>query len=137
MISDTVVLHPGRIKVLFGPKATPVLQATLKIVRSQNSTLTDNQIKTKTVAAIRNFFDITYWEFGETFFFSELSALIHATLPTDVSSVVLVPTFAQNQFGDLYQIKAREDELFYPDITVDDIEIVVGYTATNLRFTPS
>ena len=137
MISDTVVLHPGRIKILFGPKAPQTLQAKIKIIRSQNTTLTDNQIKTKAVSAIRNFFDITYWEFGETFYFSELSAMIHAIMPTDISSAVLVPSFTQNQFGDLYQIKAREDEVFFPDITVDDIEIVTGYTSTNLRFTPS
>lgn len=137
MISDTVVLHPGNIKLLFGPKAAPQLQATFKVVRSLNATLTNNQIKTKIVSTVRNFFDISYWEFGETFYFSELSAAIHTVLTTEISSVVLVPTYAQNQFGDLYQINAREDEVFYPDITVDNIEIVESYTATNLRFVPA
>lgn len=133
MISDTIVLHPGRIKLLFGSKAAAALQSTFKIVRSADRSLTDNQIKTTIVTTIRNFFDITLWEFGETFFFTELAAAIHAALPTEISSVVLVPTLPQNQFGDLFQVLAREDEVFYPDITVDNIEIVTGYTATNLR----
>lgn len=133
MISDTVVLHPGKIKLLFGTKATPALQCTFKVIRSSDRTLTDNEIKTTIVTTIRNFFDITLWEFGETFFYTELSAAIHAALPTEISSVVPVPTLAANQFGDLFQVLAREDEVFYPDITVDNIEIVTGYTPTNLR----
>jgi hypothetical protein len=133
MISDTIVLHPGKIKLLFGPRATAALQCTFKIVRSADRSLTDNQIKTTIVTTVRNYFDITLWEFGETFFFTELAAAIHASLPTEISSVVLVPTLPQNQFGDLFQVLAREDEVFYPDITVDNIEIVTGYTATNLR----
>lgn len=133
MISDTIVLHPGKIKLLFGSKAPAALQSTFKIVRSADRSLTDNQIKTTVVTTIRNFFDITLWEFGETFYFTELAAAIHAALPTEISSVVLVPTLPQNQFGDLFQVLAREDEVFYPDVTVDNVEIVTGYTATNLR----
>lgn len=133
MISDTIVLHPGKIKLLFGAKASAALQCTFKVIRSADRSLTDNQIKTTIVTTVRNFFDITLWEFGETFYFTELAAAIHAALPTEISSVVLVPSLPQNQFGDLFQVLAREDEVFYPDISVENIEIVTGYTATNLR----
>lgn len=133
MISDAVVLHPGRIKLLFGTKAPTELQATFKVIRSPNGVLTDNQVKTIIVSTVRNFFDIGMWEFGETFFFTELSAAIHAALSTEISSVVLVPKYTSNQFGDMFQVLAREDEIFYPDITVNQIEIVTGFTATNLR----
>jgi len=133
MISDAVILHPGRFKLLFGPKASSELQVKFKIIRTQNGILTDNQVKTTVVATIRNFFDVTLWEFGETFFFTELASAIHASLPTEISSVVLVPQYTTNQFGDMFQIAAREDEVFYPDVSVDQVEIVTGYTATNLR----
>lgn len=133
MISDTVILHPGKIKLLFGPKAPSSLRATFKVVRSENKVLTDNQIKTTIVTVIRNFFDIATWEFGETFYATELIAAIHAALPSEINSVVIVPTMTQHQFGDLFQVIAREDEIFYPDVSVSDIEIVTGYTATNLR----
>jgi hypothetical protein len=133
MISDTIVLHPGKIKLLFGARATASLQCSFKVIRSADRSLTDNQVKTTIVTTIRNFFNITLWEFGETFYFTELAAAIHAALPTEISSVVLVPSLPQNQFGDLFQVLAREDEVFYPDVSVTDIEIVTGYTATNLR----
>lgn len=133
MVSDTVILHPGKIKLLFGQRAIAELQATLKVIRSDNSIITDNQIKTTIVTTVRNFFDITTWEFGETYFFTEMAAAIHSALPTEISSVVLVPTLAQNQFGDMFEVFAREDEIFYADITVDNIEIVPSYNAINLR----
>jgi hypothetical protein len=133
MASDTVVLHPGKIQLLFGDKAAPQLRAKMKVVRSANSTLTDNQIKNSIVATTRNFFDIAAFEFGETFFFTELAAAIHLDLSTEISSVVLVPTVQNSQFGDLMQIFAKEDEILYPDIGVEDIDIVTGFNATNLK----
>lgn len=133
MISDTLILHPGRVKLLFGSKAIVPLQARFKVVRSSDTSITDNQIKTTVVSTIRNFFDITSWEFGETFFFTELSTAIHASLPIEISTVLLVPVSSQNYFGDLFQIQAREDELFYPDITVDDIDIVADINSTVIR----
>lgn len=133
MISDVVVLNPGKFKLLFGANAPAPLRLTFKVVRSADRTLTDNQIKTKIVTTVRNFFNITFWEFGETFYFTELAAAIHASLPTEISSIIPVPTYQQNQFGDLFEVQAREDEIFYPDISVSNIEIVTGYTPTNMR----
>lgn len=133
MASDTVILHPGSIKLLFGDKASTALQARIKVIRSANSTMTDNQIKNTIVATVRNFFDIAGFEFGETFYFTELATAIHMDLYTEISSVVLVPTLANSQFGDLMSVFAREDEILYPDIGVEDIDIITGFNATNLR----
>lgn len=133
MLSDTIVLQPGNIKLLFGPNADPTLQASFTVIKAPNAQLTDNQIKTTIVATVRNFFDPTTWEFGETFYFSELAAAIHAALPTDINSVVLVPTYSTHHFGNLYQITAREDEIFYPDISVTNINMVTDYNDTILR----
>lgn len=133
MISDTVVLRPGKFKVIFGKKAVGPLQLTFKVIRSDDRTITDNQIKTTIVTTIRNFFNLALWEFGSTFYFSELAAAVHIALPNEISSIIPVPTYKDNQFGDLFQIFAREDEVFIPDITVNDIEIVSGYTPTNMR----
>lgn len=138
MISDTLILHAGRFKVLFGSKAIPELQATLKVIRpsssSSGTTLTDNQVKTQIVGVVQDFFDVNVWEFGETFYFTELAAAIHNELKTEISSVVLVPLAANHQFGDLFQVLAREDEIFQADIGVEDIEIIQSFTATTLRF---
>jgi hypothetical protein len=133
MISDSVILQTGEVKILFGSKAIPELRATFKVVRPTNTSLTDNEVKVKIVNAVREFFDINYWTFGETFFFTELAAAIHNNLENEINSVVLVPSYTTNQFGDLFQVQARENELFAPDITTSNIEIVDSYTAENIR----
>lgn len=133
MISDEDILHPGRFKILFGPRAQASLQCVFQVIKSQNSTLTDNQIKTEIVSTIRNFFDISVWEFGETFFFTELATEIHNALPSDISSVVLVPTSSNNMFGTLFQVKSQEDEVFIADVDTSLINIVAAYNPTNIK----
>lgn len=133
MISDTVILHPGRFKFVFGKHAAPELQASIKVIRNQNRTLTNNQIKTIIVDAVNSFFDIEKWEFGETFYFSELATYIHTRLPVDIDSVVLVPQFVTQIYGDLQQIYAKEDEIIQPSISVDDIVIIESLNPRNLK----
>lgn len=133
MISDSLVLHPGKFRILFGSRASAELQAKFKIIRSNTSLLTDNQIKIEVITAINNFFDINKWEFGETFYFTELAAVIHAALPVDIDSVVLVPLYSTNHFGDLFQVHSKEDELFISDVTVDDIEIIGSISRTAIK----
>jgi hypothetical protein len=136
MISDTVILHPGVFKLIFGNKATAPLQAKLKVIRAATKLLSDNQLKTKIVNVVREYFDVDKWEFGETFYFTELATAIHSQLSTEIDSVVLVPVSSSNQFGDLFQVKAREDEIIYPDIDIDDIDVVDTFTAVNIRLAP-
>lgn len=133
MISDTVILHPGKFKFIFGKHADDELQASIKVIRNQNRTLTNNQIKTIIVDAVNAFFDIERWEFGETFYFSELSAYIHTRLPVDIDSVVLVPKFVTQIYGDLQQIHAKEDEIIQPSISVDDVVIIESLNPRNLK----
>lgn len=133
MISDTVILHPGKIKVLFGSLAHTTLQATIKVIRSQNRSISANQLKTKIVDLIYAFFDINKWEFGETFYFTELSAYIHSNLPIEIDSVVLVPKYNNHVFGDLYQVFAKEDEILQPNVTVDDIQIIESINPRNIK----
>jgi hypothetical protein len=133
MMSDTMILHPGKIKLLFGSKAIPTLQATFKVIRPSTKVLTDNQVKNVVVDTVKAFFDINKWEFGETFYFTELSTAIHNALPSEIDSVVLVPVSSNNQFGDMFQVIVREDEILQPDISVTTIEIVTSYNTQNLR----
>lgn len=133
MISDTLVLHSGKFKIVFGTHAAPELQATLKVIRPIQKQLSDNQVKLNIISAIKDFFDVNKWEFGESFYFSELSAYIHAALGSDIDSVVLVPTYANNQFGDLYQITCQDDEILIVDITPEQIEFVSSLNPINLR----
>lgn len=133
MISDTVVMHPGKFKILFGPQAISQLRCEFKVIKSSTGRNTDNELKVAIVDIIRNFFDIDQWEFGETFFATELTAMIHANLPGEIDSIVLVPTASSNFFGELYEIIPDEDELFLPSVTVSDIIIVDHYNSRVLK----
>jgi hypothetical protein len=124
MISDTVILHPGKIKVIIGKHASDELKGVIKIIRTDSRALTGNQIKTKVVDIVNEYFDINNWEFGEPFYFSKLASYIHGQLPSDIASVVFVPTYRNHVFGDLMQVVAKEDEIIQPSISVDNIELV-------------
>ena len=83
-----------------------------------------------------NYFSIDKWNFGDTFYFSELSAYLHATLGDLISSVVLVPLNPQKSFGDLYEIRSAPNQIFVNAATVNNIEVIQALTSTNLRTAP-
>lgn len=136
MISDSIIFRPGKFRLLFGPKAAAELRGRIKMVRSEETDLTDNQIKNIATAVVKDFFELTKWEFGETFYFEELAAAIMNELSGIISSVVFVPTYPDQFFGDGYEIKCMEDEVFHCDISNNDFDIVQGYTPTNLKQVP-
>ena len=82
---------------------------------------------------INQYFNVNNWEFGETFYFTELSSYIHQNLGTSVGSIVILPKNTAGSFGDLFQVKAEPNELFISTATVNDISIVEKITSQTLR----
>jgi len=136
MISDNIVLNSVVFKPLFGAKAASTLRATIKVIRAQNSTASTSEIKSAVLAEMNNYFSIDKWNFGDTFYFSELGAYLHRQLGTIVSSVVLVPLDPQKSFGDLYEIRSQPNEIFANGATIDNIDVIEALTSTNLRTAP-
>ena len=136
MISDNIVLNSVTFKPLFGPKAALNLQATIKVIRAPNSTASDSEIKSTVVANLNQYFDIAAWNFGDTFYFSELAAYIHRNMGSIVSSVVLVPIDPLKYFGDLYEIRSAPNEIFVNAAGVSSVEVITALTSTNLRTAP-
>lgn len=136
MISDTVVLRPGTVKLVFGAKAAPQLRAKLKVVKATTATLADVQLKSAIVDVIREYFNVSMWEFGEGCYFTELATAVHTRLGAEIESIVPVPTLPENQFGDLFYIPAAPDEVLHADINITDVEIVADYNYSNLRISP-
>ena len=132
-MSDTIIYRPVKYKVLFGAKADPAFQGKFRIIKIPGVRLTDNEIKNRVVDSIQDFFDVANWDFGETFYFTELAAHVHKQLVGVISSFVIVPEGASSVFGDLFQITPMSDELFIPDIGVDDIDIIDNITQENIR----
>ena len=131
-MSDTIIFNTARFKPLFGTKADPTLQATFKVVKNSNYVISDNDVKAAVVSAINTFFDINNWDFGESFYFSELSAYLHQALTPKISSIIIVPTSTSLSFGNLYQINAEADEIVISAATVDNVEVISAITAAQL-----
>lgn len=133
MLSDTVVLHPGKIRLLFGNKAEAQLRAKFKVVRKQGASLTNERIKEEILNVINTYFDIDNWDFGNTFYATELITLIHQRLPADVASIVLVPVYSTNSFGSLFTVESGHDEILQSAAELSDIEVVDALTPTVIR----
>ena len=133
MLSDDMVWNSGSFKLLFGPQAATELQATFKVVKSPSTNISDNEVKTKVIQSIDAYFDIRNWDFGETFFYTELAAFIHQQLSLIISTVVIVPNNANSQFGNLFEIISSPSELFMSTATVNNVQIVANLTDQNLR----
>ena len=118
---------------MFGPKANVELQSTIKVIKNSNSTASVSEIKSRTIDAMNTYFEIDKWNFGDTFFFSELSAYLHEQLGDIVSSVVLVPIDPLKSFGDLYEIRSEPNEIFVNAATVNDVEVISALTSSQLR----
>jgi hypothetical protein len=112
------------------------LRATIKVIRAQGSTASTSEIKSSVIAQMNNYFSIDKWNFGDTFYFSELAAFLHRQLGTIISSVVLVPLIHKRAFGDLYEIRSQPNEIFANAATVDNIDVIEALTSTNLRTAP-
>lgn len=131
-ISDELVFQPTRYKVLFGELADTALQGTFKAVRSGSSTASDNDLKTRILIAIEEFFAIEYWDFGQSFYFSELATYVMNKLTPDVTNFVVVPN-SSGSFGSLYEVTCQSNEIFINGATVNDISIIDAVTASQLK----
>jgi hypothetical protein len=129
MISDEMILNAGVYKLLFGAKAVSTLRANFQVVKSPSTTLSDTEIKSRVVDAINNYFVLDNWDFGDTFYFSELSSYLHQQLSGYISSIVLVPVDTTATFGSLYEIRCQPNEIFLSAATVDNVQIVQGVLA--------
>jgi hypothetical protein len=132
-ISDEIVYHPAKYKPLFGKNAAASLQGTFKVVKNSNVVISDNDIKSGVITAINEFFALENWEFGDTFYFGELSAYIIRQLSPNLVNIVIVPKQQNLAFGSLFEITSNADELLISSATVDDIEIISEITAARIN----
>jgi hypothetical protein len=132
-ISDEIVYHPVSYKLLFGSLANSEVQAIFNVVKNSASVVSDNDIKARIITAMNQFFALDNWNFGDTFYFTELSTYIINQLAPDVTSFVIVPKQTGFYFGSLFEIKCPSNQIFINGATVDDITIVAGLTSGNIK----
>ena len=133
-ISDEIIFHSVKYKVLFGTKATTSLQAKFKAVRNSEKPTTDNDLKTRILTAINEFFALENWDFGQSFYFSELSTYVMNRLTPDITNFVVTPK-SVGSFGSLYEVACGSNEIFINGAEISDIEIIDAVTASQLKAT--
>ena len=132
-ISDEIIYHPVKYKVLFGSKAATKLQAEFKVVKNPGKAINDNNLKVRIVNAINEFFAISNWDFGDRFYLSELTTYVINSVSPDVTNFVILPRSSDQSFGSLFEIQSKPDEIFVSGATVDDVKIVSSITAAEIR----
>jgi len=134
MLSDSVIVNSVVFKPLFGPKADENLRGTIKVIKTSNTNASDSEIRSAVLAAMNNYFSINNWNFGDTFYFSELSAYLHAQCGDLISSAVLVSNDPTQPFGTLYEIKCLPYEIFVSAATANDVLVVPALTPAELQY---
>ena len=132
-VSDEIIYHPVTYKVLFGSRASIDLQSSFKVVKNPEVVISDNDIKSKVLSAVTEFFALENWDFGDDFYFSELSTYVMNRLAPNITNFIIVPKQSKLTFGSLYEIKAEKDQIFINGATVDDIEIISSVTASRIK----
>ena len=133
MLSDSVITNSVIFKPLFGPKAATQLRGTIKVIKNQSTNASDSEIRSAVLTTMNTYFDINNWNFGDTFYFSELSAYIHSNIGELVSSCVLVPNDPTMHFGDLYEIKCQPYEIFVNAAVAEDVLVIAALTPAQLQ----
>ena len=131
-LSDQIVYHPVKYKIIFGTKSEEQFQATFKVVKNSLTNVTNAVIKTRVIQSINEFFALNNFDFGDTFYFTELATYIHNQLAPDLLTVVIVPNQHEQAFGSLFQISGAADEIFISGATVDDVVIIDAIGANQL-----
>lgn len=131
-MSDEIIYHPVKYKILFGSKASINLRAIFKLVKNPEQTISDNDIKSRVLVTINEFFSLDNWDFGDSFYFSELVAYIMNRTSPYLVNILIVPRNPELSFGSLFEIKAENNQIFINGATSEDIEIIDSITASSI-----
>jgi hypothetical protein len=133
-ISDQLIYQSVKYKPLFGIQAPLNLQSVFRVVKNNSLTISDNDIKSRVITGINEFFKLDNWDFGQTFYFSELSTYIMNLLTPYITNFIIVPR-SNIPFGSLYEIACQSNEIFVSGATINDIEIIDAITASKIKTT--
>jgi hypothetical protein len=133
MVSDELIFNSAQFVPLFGDKADPSVQATFVAVANPNSAVGAGEIASQIITLVNNFFTIGNFNFGQTFFWAQLSNYILSNMTNIINAVHLVPNAGNLSYGALEQIVCNPYEIFISAATVKNISVVTSLNNLNLR----
>lgn len=131
MISDTIIWHPIIYKNIFGKSADEEYQVIFKAIKNTNSVVSDNELKKMIVSSIDEYFNS--FSIGDNFYFTQLASYIHNKLGQYINTIVPVPVYGNEKFGNLFEIECPRDSILISSATIDDIKIINQITDYNIK----
>lgn len=125
-VSDSIVFHPVTYKVIFGEGSDLRNKVRIRVTKSDGTRISDAEIRSRVIESINQYFAVDNWDFGETFFFTDMASWIHTQLSGIISNIALVPRQRGLTPNDLFQIRCEDDELLISSATVSDVEVITG-----------
>lgn len=125
-VSDSIIFHPVKYKVIFGKGSDIKNKVVIRVTKSEGTRISDSEISSRVIESINEYFNVTNWDFGETFFFTDMASWVHKQLGGIISSIALVPRQRGRTSTDLFQIRCEDNELLISSATVKDVEIITS-----------
>ena len=82
---------------------------------------------------VNEYFELDNWEFGDTFYFSELASYLHNQLGDYIASVVTTPKYSTSGFTDLLSITSEPNEIFLSVTTSENVKIISAISSSELQ----
>lgn len=133
VVSDSIIWHSAEYLQLFGDTAQPDYRADFKVVKLPNSTMSDDEIRQNVISLTNDYFSVDNWDFGESFYYTDLCTYIHTMLGKYISTIVIVAQNTNSKFGSLFEIPSRPDQLFISTATVNNVQIVNSLAKSNIN----
>jgi hypothetical protein len=133
MVGDELIFNSAQFVPLFGVKADSLVQATFVVVSNPNTSISSGEVASQVITEVNNFFAIGNFNFGQTFYWSQLSNYILSQIGDIISAVNLVPTAGNLSYGALEQIVCNPYEIFVSCATVQNVSVVTSLNNLNLR----
>lgn len=131
-ISDSIVFHPVNFKVIFGVGSDLRNQVKIRVTKSDGTKISDAEIRSRVIQSINDYFSVDNWEFGETFYFTDMASWVHTRLGGIISSIALIPRQTGLTPNDMFQIRCDDDEIFISSASVSDVEIITSAVAVTI-----
>jgi hypothetical protein len=123
-VSDTIIFHPVKYKIIFGSSSDLRNQVKIRVTKTDGTKISDAEIRSRVVQSINDYFSIDNWDFGETFFFTDMASWVHTQLGGIITSIALIPRQNGLRPNDMFQIRCEDDELLISSATVSDVEVI-------------
>jgi len=90
-ISDEIVFSPVKYRTLFGTTSDTKFQATFKVIKNSSTVISDNEVKTKIISFINEYFTLGNFDFGDSFLLVSVLKIFGRREEFGLEILVIIP----------------------------------------------